>query len=178
MVHLTWCSIWAVGEALFLTACHATPIAEPAPRASLGADPVQAVRALRVLATGGGSADYVDEAFSRRMPSAGELDAALAPGPEGCDIQLSRHGGYQAIAIPPPMIDDAAERVIEIDAIVAVLRRAVEVHGQCTMVSEPEIDEDGEIPGEPYQLAVFAVALRQDEQTGWRVLGWRRFLDE
>jgi len=174
MAHPTW----SLAAPLFLIACHATPIAEPAPLASLGDDPVEALRALRVLAMGGGSADYVDEAFNNRMPSAGELDTALAPGPEGCEIQLSRHGGYEAIAIAPPMVDDAPDRVAEIEAILAVLRQAVEVHGQCTMVSEPEIDEDGEIPGEPYELAVFAVALRKDEVAGWRVLGWRRFLDE
>lgn len=148
----------------------------------LSEDPVEAIRSLRILASGGHPTAvdaYLDTDFTERLPSAAELSRVLGPVPEGCDVELTQEEGYGAVAIPPPMVGDSAEQIAETEAIIAILQNAVEVYAGCTILEEPEIDEDGPT-GDPVQqeMPVFAIALRRDERVGWRVLAWRYFIEE
>jgi len=163
----------------------ATPVPAAEHAESLGRlaeDPLEAIRSLRILASGESreAVDaYLDSAFAERLPSASDLAELLGPSPEGCHIDLTLEEGYGAVAIPPPMVGDSAEHIAETEAIIAILRSAVEVHGTCTMLEEPEADEDGPVGDpEPREIAIFAIALRRDEQVWWRALAWRRFIDE
>jgi hypothetical protein len=155
------------------------PVEEPE---RLPDDPVEAIRSLRILAGGEHPTAvnaYLDRAFAERLPSETALTQVLGPTPDGCDIELTSEGGYNAVAVPPPMDGDTAEQIAETEAIIAILQNAVEVHAQCTVLEEPEFDEDGPT-GDPEQrnVMVFAIALRRDEQVGWRVLAWRYFIGE
>ena len=150
-------------------ACAATPAPEPAtaPVAPAQDFPTATafVRHLASLAAAGDDAGLeatVDTAFAERLPSGAALSTLFGDVPPGCEPGLSEGPGYNAIAIPPPMVDDSEEDAARIEALIEELSATTEVDASCTVTGE-EGDET---------LMLYTIAVRRDP-SGWRALAWR-----
>ena len=119
---------------------------------------------------------HIDHAFGKRLSSTpGMSEVLLRAVPEGCLVELSSGGGYEAVAIPPPLIGDTDEQTAETEDIIRILRASTEVHASCKVRESAGAWQDYRV-GE--EVSLFSIALMRGSDGHFRALAWRDFRRE